>query len=98
MIPARTYARDLRAQGYVLQAIADEIGVGLSTAWRWCIGVPSDAVVARRRATRVRRQMPAPQRAKIAASMRVAWGKRRRNLERVGSEWRSTRVSRERVA
>lgn len=78
MIPARTYARSMRAQGYGLQAIANEIGVVLSTAWRWCIGVPSDAAEARRKASRVRRPMPAVQRAKIAASMRAVWGKKRR--------------------
>ena len=78
MIPARDYARGLRAQGYALQAIADELGVVLSTAWRWCIGVPSDAAEARRKALHVRRPMPEEQRLKLSVAMRAAWGKRRR--------------------
>jgi len=78
VIPARTYARSMRVQGYGLQAIADEIGVVLSTAWRWCLGVPSEAAAARRRAAHVSRPMTAEHRAKLSASMRVAWSKRRR--------------------
>lgn len=79
MISARDYARGLRAQGYGFQAIADELGVVLSTAWRWCIGVPSDAADAKRRATRVRRPMPVEQRAKLSAAMYASWSKRRRH-------------------
>jgi hypothetical protein len=78
VIPAREYARVLRAQGYGLQAIADELGVVLSTAWRWCIGVPSDAAEARRKAVRVRRPMSQEQRLKISVAMHLAWSKRRR--------------------
>jgi hypothetical protein len=78
VISARDYARGMRVQGYGLQAIADELGVVLSTAWRWCIGVPTEAAEARRKAARVSRPMPDAQREKLSASMRVAWSKRRR--------------------
>ena len=78
MIPARDYARSMRAQGYGLQAIADELGVVLSTAWRWCLGVPSDAAKERRRAMHIKRLMPVAQRAKLSVAMRAAWGRRRR--------------------
>jgi hypothetical protein len=78
MISARDFARALRSQGYGFQAIADEIGVVLSTAWRWCIGVPSDAADERRRAARVRRPMPEAQRKKLSVAMYASWGRRRR--------------------
>lgn len=77
MIPARDYARGMRTQGYALQAIANELGVVLSTAWRWCIGVPSDAAEARRKARHVHRPMPEAQRLKLSVAMRAVWSKRR---------------------
>jgi hypothetical protein len=78
VISARDFARGMRVQGCGYQLIADELGVVLSTAWRWCIGVPSDAADARRKASRVSRPMPEAQRAKLSAAMYASWSRRQR--------------------
>lgn len=37
MAPLRVRARELRAAGHGYQAIADAVGVVVSTAWRWTV-------------------------------------------------------------